>query len=417
MASLVTEDCEGIFNDREEGLDEVDGAPASYGTRGIYLGKDADIPPKYFLHKIFSPFSEGMQSFQRQNSKPPKLKLLHKDWGHTMSPTVAGEGRLGLVCLEPLGPLTLNEDHAKKVAETIMSQAKDVKCEPIRWNPTNLLYLFKDNEAYLDLGKAFSNGQLDEVMGFKVIKIEPAMFVNPPKCLVEAEAAAGQGEELQGALLHVIKPFSGAFPFLTVREANSTDNGAAAGNNREEGPPAKNRRTEDVVPPISVTLSFPGNMQSRAAQVTDRLGSSPWKRVNFPDQSETDPAFYVDERNRLPAVGVATGATSAGVMVSVFVQEEAKFAEMAEFYAKVLGTDAMERITKEGQSKVSLFPLSPRAEFYVIRQPGLNLRTASNLTLYFQVSGFTLPGRRVGDDHLEVTDPEGNKVMLFTVGK
>ncbi|CAH1272729.1 Hypp4923 [Branchiostoma lanceolatum] len=333
-----------------------------------------------------------------------------------MSATVTGEGRLGLVCLEPLGPLTLNEDHAKKVSETIMSQAKDVQCEPIRWNPTNLLYLFKDNEAYLDLGKAFSNGQLDEVMGFKVVKIEPAMFVNPPKCLVEVETAAGQGEDLQGALLHVIAPFSGAFPFLTVREANSTDNGAATSNNREDGPPAKNRRTEDVVPPISLTLSFPGNMQSRATQVNERLASS-WRRVNFPDQTETDPAFYVDERGRLPAIGVATGAPAAGVKLSVFVQDEAKFAEMAGFYAKVLGTDAMERVTKEGQSKVSMFPLSPRAEFYVIRQPALNLRTASNLTLYFQVSGFTLPGRRVGDDHMELTDPEGNKVVLFTVGK
>eukprot|EP00058_Branchiostoma_floridae_P003295 XP_002588783.1 hypothetical protein BRAFLDRAFT_89787 [Branchiostoma floridae] len=392
MASLVTEDCEGIFNDRDEAQDEVDGAPASYGTRGIFLGKDADIPPKYFLHKIFSPFSEGMQSFQRRSEKPPKLKLLHKDWGHTMSPTVAGEGRLGLVCLEPLGPLTLNEDHAKKVAETILSQAKDVQCEPI------------------------SNGQLDEVMGFKVVKIEPAMFVNPPKCLVEVETAAGQGEDLQGALMHVIAPFSGAFPFLTVREANSTDNGASTSNNREEGPPAKNRRTEDVVPPISLTLSFPGNMQSRATQVSERLASS-WKRVNFPDQTDTDPAFYVDERHGLPAVGIATGAAAAGVKMSVFVQDETKFAEMAEFYAKVLGTDAMERVTKEGQTKVSMFPLSARAEFYVIRQPGLNLRTASNLTLYFLVSGFTLPGRRVGDDHMEATDPEGNKVMLFTVGK
>ena len=35
------------------------------------------------------------------------------------------------------------------------------------------------------------------------------MFVNPPKCLVEVETAAGQGEDLQGALMHIIAPFSG----------------------------------------------------------------------------------------------------------------------------------------------------------------------------------------------------------------
>lgn len=75
MAAIHAEDSDGVFyeNDLSAQRDETD-----YATAVLNITRDADIPMRYFLHKIFSPMSPGMSSYHRVSEKPHNFRLVIK---------------------------------------------------------------------------------------------------------------------------------------------------------------------------------------------------------------------------------------------------------------------------------------------------------------------------------------------------
>ena len=68
------EDSDGVFleNDLSAPREETD-----FATAVVNIMRDADIPPRYFLHKIFSPMTPSMSSYHRVSEKPHNFRLVN----------------------------------------------------------------------------------------------------------------------------------------------------------------------------------------------------------------------------------------------------------------------------------------------------------------------------------------------------
>ncbi|XP_070532510.1 uncharacterized protein [Ptychodera flava] len=409
MASLHVDDCDGVIHEVDRVADEVD-----FGTAVIHLSRDADIPPKYFLHKIFSPMMADMSSYQRRSDRPPKLKLLHKDWGHSVSKILEGSGVLALVTLEKL---PLDEHHAMRVGRFIAEHLQHHKCELLRWDITHVLLYFHTSADYEILGKLFLEGQLDDCDGYKVTRIEPCVLTNPPRCFVEIQLPMHDGDKIRTSMLPIITPFSSAFTHVTIREMADTHQGHD--NSDETTPPAKHRRVDRSIPSIAVTMMFTGQMQKRALKSAKCLASAPWELFSLPDSVikvvDYDTQYFNNTEDDMPLWAVKTGCPMAGVRISLFVRERINFDIMDQFYRNITGVTPFERDLNNSEVRYATFTLSPKAEFTLVHYPGVNPQPLDNLSLYFCVENQSkaIGAEKISDDHWQLKDIEGNKVILF----
>ncbi|XP_002735384.1 uncharacterized protein LOC100374528 [Saccoglossus kowalevskii] len=408
MASLPVDDCDGIIHDVDHSSDEVD-----FGTAVIHLSRDADIPPKYFLHKIFSPMMDDMSSYQRCSERPPKLKLLHKDWGHNVSKILEGPGVLALVALEKL---PLDEHHAMRVYQYITDRLKHRKCEILRWDITHLLLYFHIAADYENLGQLFLDGKLDDCEGFKVIRIEPCVLTNPPRCMVEIEMPINTGDLLRTSMIPIITPFSSALTHVTIRETGCDNNS----DHSEDGmPPSKHRKVDRSVPSVGVTMMFTGQMQRRAVKSAKCLASAPWEMYSLPEAVtkvvDYDTQYFHNVEQDMPMWAVKTGCPMSGIRMSLFVRERSNFDTMDQFYRNITGLTPFERDLNNSDVRYATFTLSPKAEFTLVHYPGVNARSLENVSLYFRVNSPSkaIGAEKVSDDHWQLKDFEGNRVVLF----
>ncbi|XP_077986867.1 uncharacterized protein LOC144441190 [Glandiceps talaboti] len=410
MASLLIDDCDGIIHEVDRAGDEVD-----FGTAVIHLSRDADIPPKYFLHKIFSPMMADMSSYQRRSERPPKLKLLHKDWGHNVSKILEGVGVLALVTLEKL---PLDEHHAMKVGRCIADYLKHSKCELLRWDISHILLYFHTSEDYETLGKLFLDGQLDNCEGYKVTRIEPCVITNPPRCSAEIEVPMHAGDVLRTSMLPIVMPFSSAFTHVTIREKGN-DAQFPHSNSDDHIPPSKHRKLDRSVPSLAVTMMFTGHMQKRAIKSTKCLASTPWELFTLPDPVtkvvDYDTQYFSNMEVDMPLWAVKTGCPMAGVRISLFVRDSVNFDIMDQFYRNITGLTPFERDLNNSEVRYATFTLSQKAEFTLVYYPGVVPEAQDNLSLYFRIDNQSkaIGAEKVSDDHWQLRDIEGNRVILF----
>ncbi|XP_072046171.1 LOW QUALITY PROTEIN: uncharacterized protein [Amphiura filiformis] len=403
MAGLRMEDCDGIFleNDLSAAREETD-----FGTAVVNITRDADIPPRYFLHKIFSPMTPSMSSYHRVSEKPHNFRLLHKDWGKRVSDVVEGTGILALLTLESQ---SIDEHHAGRVAKQLKSLLRGPRCELLRWDPEHLLLYFDSAEDYAGLGKLLLDEKLDSCEGFRITAIEPAVLTNPPRCYVEIKAPNPQGTLTQRTLIPFISLFSGAFTHVSVHET--------------ELPPSNPGTIQSIPINWCRTHVRPATHESRAVAAMEVMSSKPWRLEKLPEEIakevDFDTNLYVHSEMNLPLWGILTGVPMSGVRLMLLVKDAANFESMEQFYCNITGVAPLRQKLCNGSIRYSTFSLSPRAEFTLVSYAGVIPETKEDIALHFQIrnTNKAIGAQKLSEDHWQLRDPEGNVVVLFTTMK
>ncbi|XP_033119093.1 uncharacterized protein LOC117118586 isoform X2 [Anneissia japonica] len=328
--------------------------------------------------------------------------MVHKNWGKHVSPISEGIGELAFLTVEQL---PLDEGLATAVSKYIENLLKTKRCKLMRWSIHHILLYFPKSEDYDLLGNLFMEGKLDNCEGFRIVKIEPAVLTNPPKCFVEVQAEAEEGSKLQQEITSVVTNFSGAFTHLSVCETESP----------------KTASQQYSCPPVAVSMLFTGQTQSLAIKTIEALSTRPWDQFLLSDEVrnavEYETKYFVNTARDFPIIGVKTAMPISGVRISLFVNNFKKFSLMEEFYTKLTAVTPFKREVNHEEIRYCTFTLSQRSEFTLAAYPGVSPSPNPNLILYFNVRNASscVPGaRKVTDDHWQVSDPEGNKVILFT---
>ncbi|XP_071948534.1 uncharacterized protein [Antedon mediterranea] len=393
MASLLVDDCDGYFLTE----DEPDISRAT-----ILLKRNVDIPKKYFLNRIFSPVAVDNSGYQKLSERPAKYRLLHKNWGKHVSPISEGIGALAFLTVEQL---PLDENLATSVSRYIEDQLKNKRCKLMRWNIHHILLYFPQSEDYDLLGNLFMEGKLDNCHGFRIVKIEPAILTNPPKCFIEVQADAEEGSKVQQEITSIVTNFSGAFTHLSICETESP----------------KTVNQQNSCPPVAVSMLFTGQTQSLALKTIEALSARPWDQFLLTDEVrnavEYDTKYFINTARDFPIFGVKTAMPISGVRISLFVKDVKKFTKMEDFYSKVTMVKPYKRELNHEEIRYSTYTLSERSEFTLAAYPGVSPVSNPNLVLYFHVRNVSscIPeAQKLSEDHWQMIDPEGNKLILFT---
>ncbi|XP_071499718.1 uncharacterized protein [Diadema antillarum] len=395
----VPEDCDGTFLEGElpSSADETD-----YARAVIDLVKTADIPPRFYQNRIFSPHSQDMSSFQKVTNPATRYRLLHREWGKRVSSKVEGSGVMALLTTDDQ---SLDETAAQRIARDIQALLKGIECDFLRWDQQCLLLGFQSAAEYKQLGEHFMDGHLDTCGGSKVMQLEAAKLTNPPRSLLEISVPKQQGDPTRAGISSFLEVFSASFTHATILE--------------EEGAPA-DTVPSDSVPSMGVVLFFTPQTQSRAAKIQQILSSPPWQTRSFSEEvskMENETSFYIHSERALPMWGVRTGAAATGVRLLLLVRDPSKFDAMDEFYRQFTGVTALEHKTDTSALRYSTYSLSDKCEFTLAHYPGCKPCTLDSLAVGFHIRNLNKAtgAERLNDDHWLTRDPEGNKVALFSV--
>ncbi|XP_041480846.1 uncharacterized protein LOC121428338 [Lytechinus variegatus] len=391
----VVEDCDGKFLEggSTNSADETD-----FPRAVIDLVKTCEIPLMYFRNRIFSPHSQDMCSLMPASKPASRHRLIHREWGKSVSSRVEGRGVMALLTIDDQA---LDEDKAKRIAHYIQHLLKDTQCEFLKWDQQCLLLYFSSCNDYQRLGDHFMRKELDDCAGSKVMQVEAAKLTNPPRSLIEISVPRAQGDSTRDTISSFLSHFSGAFTHATIME--------------EENSPAI-AVSPDGIPSMGVVMMF----TSGAGRVEEVLSNPPWKRQSLSDevsQIEFATKFCVHTERALPFWGVRTGAPSPGVRLLLFVRHPSKFDDMDKFYQEFTGVTPLEHKSTSSSLRYSTYTLSTRCEFTLAHYPGLKPYPLDSLSLGFHIRNLNKAGtaERLNDDHWSTRDPEGNKVTLFSV--
>ncbi|XP_064649530.1 uncharacterized protein LOC135501378 [Lineus longissimus] len=401
MSFLAYDNVDGVFVNGEEGTDVADGESCN---PVIHISKDADIPPRYYVHKIFSPMQDAslQNTQQRQSEKPSRFRMVHTSWGSRLVKDDRNKPvNLALVTVDND---KLNHDNSRCVGRTIRDALHHHTCEIISYDPTHILLQLQNQDGCQALGQAFLDEKLDDVDGFKVIDIEPSVLTNPPKAFFEVETT--EPAALCKCLVNVIAPSWSPFTYLTVRHTEDTNTPIRPS-------------SIDVLPALCLMLLFEGKTQANANLSLKRLAQSPWQPVQLPDVVTKSFDHNLDAFQNMefsvPMFGVKTGCPYTGVQLMVLVQERGRFEEMEHFYHNVTGLKPLTRHSAGSEVQYCVFPLSQRAELVIAYYPEVTVGSLKNSSVYIQVSDVKhIQGIiKISADHWHINDPEGNKVVLF----
>ncbi|XP_003726836.2 uncharacterized protein LOC100889127 [Strongylocentrotus purpuratus] len=392
----VVEDSDGKFLEggSANSADEMD-----FPRAVIDLVKTCEIPPMYFRNRIFSPHSQDMSSLMPASKPASRHRLIHREWGKSVSRRVEGQGVMALLTIDDQA---LDEDKAKRIAHYIQNILKETQCEFLKWDQQCLLLYFSSPNDYQRLGERFMHRELDDCAGSRVMQLEAAKLTNPPRSLIEISVPRDQGDSTRHTISSFLSYFSGAFTHATIMEEDNSTASAAV--------------SSDGIPSMGVVMMF----QSGAGKVQEVFSSQPWKSQAFSDevsQVEFATQFYVHTQKALPFWGVRTGAPANGVRLLLFVRDPRKFDVMDEFYQQFTGVTPLEHKSTASALRYSTYTLSPRCEFTLAHYPGLKPYSVDSLSMGFHIRNLNKAAgaERLNDDHWSTRDPEDNKVTLFSV--
>ena len=202
-------------------------------------------------------------------------------------------------------------------------------------------------------------------------------------------------------------PFSSAFTFLEVI-----------------GDPHVTTPHYSNIPTACVTMLFDGTNQRHAQRTLGHLSGLPWQPVTLTQEvlSDLDSGqCYFQNTLGGPAWGIKTGCPQAGVQVTVFVQNMAKFDEMVQFYQSILRVSPLSKIITDSNMCYRVFPLSARGELMITYIPGVTPQVVSNILVCLEsdkdLSKLDIDMERMGEGRWLMKDPEGNHICVIKVLK
>ena len=231
--------------------------------------------------------------------------------------------------------------------------------------------------------------------------------------------------DLQACLTDVVLPFSSAFSFTLLHETLTvaSGNNSHVNNHDDETSPTKRQKVETLTPSLCLTMLFDGSNQGHAQRALKHLNRSPWQPVKLSDEVskviDAGLEYFINKDYSTSMWGIKTGCPQAGVQLVVFVDALEKFTPMEEFYKMITGLEPFRRDITGSDVRYSVYALSQRAELVLAHYPALSPGRPQHCALAVQVNNTNhIPGTvAVDTDRWQVYDPEGNKVILYSVLK
>ncbi len=231
------------------------------------------------------------------------------------------------------------------------------------------------------------------------------MYCNPPRAYFEVISEAV--EQTHSVLVNAVLPFSSAFTFLELLND-----------------PLTTTTPTQLVPTACLTMLFDGSNQRHAQKTLGHLSGLPWQPVTLTQEVLTDldsGQCYFQNTLGGPAWGIKTGCPQAGVQLTLFVQNMAKFDEMVQFYQSILRLSPLSKILTDSNMCYRVFPLSPKGELMVSYIPGLTTQVANNILVCLEsdkdLSKLDVDLEYLAEGRWLTKDPEGNRVCIIQVLK
>ncbi|KXJ29642.1 hypothetical protein AC249_AIPGENE18514 [Exaiptasia diaphana] len=256
-------------------------------------------------------------------------------------------------------------------------------------------------------------------------KILTVSIVNPKPCYLELSGSSDEGQQLSDKLSAILVTFSSKFSYLSLREPIQK---GGNGTSPSTSPQVKSRKLDlegvSSVPAFGMMMIFTARAQKNADTLLGRIkSSSEWKEITMPKQISEEDELHFDLSNKSEVLfSVKQGSPFAGIKVTVFVNEN--FEEMERFYSLITGKSPLAYNKIEEGLCLRTYSLSSKLELQLVLHPTVESHNSSNVALCFAVEDITkllseIPGgvRNIGEDQWQLTDPDGNSVILYSLLK
>ncbi|XP_032234594.2 uncharacterized protein LOC5509774 [Nematostella vectensis] len=414
----------GFLEDSIGEIDEID----AVSSRVISFEEDTEIPTKYLVRKIFSPHLEPPYHYHPAGEKTHRRKKVKSTWGQD-----ASDGRSSfakqddILALLTFASTDVSEISAKavhKITQAVSKLSGDNKAEAIRKNGLEVILKMHSLEQYEALGKAFTDGKIDDLSGLKLSEIQAIMIVDPPHCYIELSCDHPDGAKLQREMSSLLVPYCSKFPFLTIREPLQKVNGSSPTNS----PASKQRRLADshdqqTVPAIGIMLMFAQTAKRNADKALKAMRAHPTlKQAKLPKEitEEDEVHFKLSSESNGLLLSLKQSSPFAGVRITVIVNKNLE--QVERFYSLITGKTPLAYNKIEEGLSCRTYPLSRKLELQLVSHPQVKSHQVQHIALCFAVEDMNqmcseIPGgvRNIGEGHWHVTDPDGNSVILYSL--
>lgn len=239
--------------------------------------------------------------------------------------------------------------------------------------------------------------------------------MNPYPCYLEISCSTSDGPKLQANLSSFFVSYCSKFSWIAIRETTQKPISSTS--------PTDVPQTDDIVPAISMKLMFMAKAQRNALKFMQaiKMAGKDWEECSLPKEfCENGEIFYKFSKTPGMSLSIQQGSPFAGIKIMLFVNRNLE--EMEKFYSFITGKSPLVVNKMKEGIKYRTYSLSKNLELQLVLHPRLKPLHSQSVSLCISINNIDkiLPGIpgdvcNVGDRHWQVTDPEGNSVLLYSV--